>query len=414
VLPWPGWIVVAESSLGERVAFLRRRRGLSQVELASRLGRSESWVSQVERGVRLVDRLSVLERLAEQLGVTVGELRSEDATAVDRAQSSAGSGFVDAIRGVLSGPPSGAVVFSGRTAVGPLDLASLAGRVDAAWELTHASQSEEVCRRLSELLPMLEQGARSASAKEAASWFEVLAWAYQAASAVLSVLGDADACWVAADRAMTAAEHAGSSLLVVSGAHRLVLSFLRTGHVAQARLVASRTLQLLAPESEQGPAPLQSLWGALHLALAVVAGRDNDREAAARHLRQADEAADKVGEGRNDFHTEFGPANVAIHRVAVAIELGDAGAALDAAARVDVSHLSAERQARFLIDVARAHVQRRLTVEALRALGDAERLAPEYLREHRVARDLVRDLVARATDENEELRELAQRMNVLP
>jgi hypothetical protein len=55
-----------------------------------------------------------------------------------------------------------------------------------------------------------------------------------------------------------------------------------------------------------------------------------------------------VGEGRNDFHTEFGPANVGVHSVAVAIELGDAGEALDAASRVDVSQLSEERQARFL------------------------------------------------------------------
>ena len=32
---------------GERVAFYRRRRGLSQAKLAGLIGRSESWVSQV-------------------------------------------------------------------------------------------------------------------------------------------------------------------------------------------------------------------------------------------------------------------------------------------------------------------------------------------------------------------------------
>lgn len=406
-------LVAADSSLGERVAFLRRRRGLSQVELASRLGRSESWVSQVERGVRAVDRLSVLERMADELGVAVGELRS--GVAVEDERSPPVSGFLDDVRAVLSGPPSGATVFTGEPAAGFVgDLGSLAGQVDAVWDMTHASQSADACRRLSELLPVLEEGARHASGKEAARWFEALAWAYQAASAVLSVLGDADASWVAADRAMMAGERARSSLLVISGAHRLVLSFLRTGRVAQARLVARRTLEMLAPESASGSSALLSLWGALHLALAVVAARDNDREAARKHLRLAAEAADKVGDGRNDFHTEFGPANVEVHRVAVAIELGDAGEALDAASRVDVSQLSAERQARFLIDVARAHAQRRRTVEALRALSDAERLAPEFLQEHRVARGLVRDLVERAGDRNDELQALAQRMDVVP
>jgi transcriptional regulator with XRE-family HTH domain len=43
---------------GERIAFHRKRLGLSQAELATRIGRSVSWVSQVERGVRAVDRRS--------------------------------------------------------------------------------------------------------------------------------------------------------------------------------------------------------------------------------------------------------------------------------------------------------------------------------------------------------------------
>lgn len=67
----------AAAPLGERVARQRRRLGLSQVELGARLGRSESWVSQVERGVRSVDRLSVLTKLAEALGVPVAKLTGE-------------------------------------------------------------------------------------------------------------------------------------------------------------------------------------------------------------------------------------------------------------------------------------------------------------------------------------------------
>lgn len=68
-----------ETPLGERVAHLRRRLGLSQVELAAQLGRSESWLSQVERGVRSVDRLSVLTKLAQALDVPVADLAELDA-----------------------------------------------------------------------------------------------------------------------------------------------------------------------------------------------------------------------------------------------------------------------------------------------------------------------------------------------
>jgi DNA-binding XRE family transcriptional regulator len=40
---------------GQRIARARRRRGLSQAVLAGLVGRSESWLSQVERGQRGVD-----------------------------------------------------------------------------------------------------------------------------------------------------------------------------------------------------------------------------------------------------------------------------------------------------------------------------------------------------------------------
>src|SRR5258708_34516147 len=64
--------------VGERIAYHRKRLGLSQVEFAGLVSRSESWVSQVERGVRPVDRMSVLQKVADVLSVPVAELRGED------------------------------------------------------------------------------------------------------------------------------------------------------------------------------------------------------------------------------------------------------------------------------------------------------------------------------------------------
>ncbi|MFG2110866.1 helix-turn-helix domain-containing protein [Micromonospora chersina] len=61
-------------SIGERIAAYRRRRGLSQAALAGLIGRSESWLSQVERSARSVDRLSVLLDIAKVLHVEVEAL----------------------------------------------------------------------------------------------------------------------------------------------------------------------------------------------------------------------------------------------------------------------------------------------------------------------------------------------------
>jgi transcriptional regulator with XRE-family HTH domain len=59
---------------GQRIARARRRRGLSQAVLAGLVGRSEPWLSQVERGKRGVDSHSVLVRLAKILRVDIEEL----------------------------------------------------------------------------------------------------------------------------------------------------------------------------------------------------------------------------------------------------------------------------------------------------------------------------------------------------
>ena len=63
------------STLGERIAALRRERGFKQDELAERLGVSPQAVSKWENDVSCPD-IMILPELAECLGVTVDELLS--------------------------------------------------------------------------------------------------------------------------------------------------------------------------------------------------------------------------------------------------------------------------------------------------------------------------------------------------
>jgi hypothetical protein len=120
--------------------------------------------------------------------------------------------------------------------------------------------------------------------------------------------------------------------------------------------------------------------------------------------------AGRLGEGHNEYNTEFGPANVRLYEIAVAVELGDAGRALRAATAVEARGLSAERRARMLIDVARAHAQRRQVGEAVTALLQAEEITPEQVRGHALVRQLVSDLLTMQDSASTELRDLAKRL----
>lgn len=64
-------------TIGERVAFYRQRRGLTQTVLAGLVGRTEDWLRKVEHNVLPLDRLSVLRQLAYALDVSLGDLIGE-------------------------------------------------------------------------------------------------------------------------------------------------------------------------------------------------------------------------------------------------------------------------------------------------------------------------------------------------
>jgi hypothetical protein len=143
-------------------------------------------------------------------------------------------------------------------------------------------------------------------------------------------------------------------------------------------------------------------------AVASATAEGLDRQSA---TDQARDIAAQLGGDRNDFGTEFGPTNTALH--AVAVELGDAGHVLGLAHDIDPDQLSAERQARYSIDLAQAHVMRRQIGESLRYLQIAEKLTPEQARTHRVACAVARDLLQLSGPRvRPELRELTERFGV--
>lgn len=402
---------VASGTLGERVAELRRRRGLSQKDLATEVGRSESWVSQVERDVLPVERVSVLQLLADALGVSVRDLRPEAAADGSTVTGDAPD-ELEALRLAMTGHPALSTLL-GTVEARTRNLHELQADVEEVWRLVHASQYEALAGLLVPLLADLEGSVRTARGQRRTEVAQLLTTAYQAAAATFARQAEADASWLAADRATRWAEDAGDSLGAVAGGFRMGHAFITLRRLDQAEHVATQAITALAPlATAPDCAPeVLSLYGAMHLLLAVVHAREGDRSGTRRAIDAARAIARKIGTDRNDYNTEFGPTNVELHALSTAVDLGDAGEAVDLATRIDASGLSPERQTRLLIDLARAHVQRRHIGEAVSALLEAERLTPEQIQSHQLVRQAVHDLLnlagRRATPE---LLDLARRI----
>ncbi|WP_405460049.1 hypothetical protein OG786_22205 [Streptomyces sp. NBC_00101] len=112
---------------------------------------------------------------------------------------------------------------------------------------------------------------------------------------------------------------------------------------------------------------------------------------------------------------EFGPTDVEIHAVSIAVELGDVGEAIEVGSGLDTSTLSLERRARLKMDLGRAFAQRCQVGDSLGALLDAEGLSPDLIHTHVAARDAIQDLllVAGRTAPSE-LKGLADRADERP
>ena len=173
-----------QKALGRKIAAERRRRGLSQPELARMVDRSVAWVSQVERGVRKVDRMSVLEALAVALDVPLAELAAEAPVVAAVTEETPGA---SGLRLVLSGAYALRAMLDGRRSPA---VSTLRGKSRKAWELTHAGRYTELAELLRGLVPDLETAARAMAEDQRAEVFELMAATYQACSAALAKLGE--------------------------------------------------------------------------------------------------------------------------------------------------------------------------------------------------------------------------------
>lgn len=103
-------------------------------------------------------------------------------------------------------------------------------------------------------------------------------------------------------------------------------TFLRLQRFAQAERAAIQALTTLASTAESPSAAPEvlSLYGALHLAAALLRARGSKPRRGQEAPRRSRARRRPTGTDRDDFGTEFGSTNVLLHRISIAADLGDA------------------------------------------------------------------------------------------
>jgi hypothetical protein len=165
------------------------------------------------------------------------------------------------------------------------------------------------------------------------------------------------------------------------------------GHHGAATTTASTFAQRLDRDIDTHTPDSLSVYGSLLLRGAVAAGQHNNRSTAATLLDEAQAAGERLGGDFNHRWTAFGPTNVQLHRVNIAMLLGDAGAAIHEARTIDLDRVPlTERKASLLIDTSRALTQWGKHEKAYEVLRAAHQLAPEEISARPAVHRMLREL----------------------
>lgn len=297
-------------------------------------------------------------------------------------------------------------------------LGSLASLRRAAANVMQASLSSDyaqLAHSLPYLIGQIELANFQACDADRLHMQRLLSDVYAVAGWTLIKADSPVAAWIAAQCAIQYAEHADDVLRGAAAMRCLAEVHMRARSFREAGRTAFLAATCLDTAQVQERATVQCLRGAALLSAAAASARRGDRREAHTALKAAAVCATELNEERFDLGTVFGPTNVAIHQVAVAVELGNPTEAMKHIPTVNLNRMPSlltERRARFLIDVARSYRQLRDDTAALDALLQAEAIAPDELRNHRLTHQVLRDLLSRER-RSSGMRALANRCKLL-
>lgn len=302
--------------VGRRVRAVRKLAGLTQEGLAHRAHVSLGLVRSVEQG-RVPASPSFVSAAARALDVGPAELMAQPAEVETPADHR-----VRAVIAPLRRELAAYRVPPGEEPTAP-DLDALADAVERLSALRHAADLTALGRALPAVLSDLRRALHVLTGAARERTFGLLAKAYYAADQVVSKLGYVDLAALTVDRYEWAAEQSGDELAVLIGDYRRAGELIGCADWDGAQRLLQRSRDDIERRAARDGDPAAvAVWGNLHLKSGLAAARAGDRDRADDHLSEAADAAERIGDGRDDYRLAFGPTNVDIWRVGLAVETG--------------------------------------------------------------------------------------------
>ncbi len=394
----------SSTSLGRRLANLRRRRDLHQQQLADIADVSVDTIRKLEQGQRHSARLDTVNRLAEALDVPLAELLGVPSGLAPEQQTD-----VIELR---------AVIYDQVPDVNePPTTADLRSTITELWGIYWAGRYTA----LAQVLPHKLTGARAVvraagTPAEILAANAVLAEFLQLAASLAAHLTYEDLSQVALLQATAAAEMADDPLLRAAQQSTSAWVLSRQGLWPQAERLAAAAAADIEPVLSRATPEQIAVWGEL-LHFGTIALARDKRVVEARELLGLVQAAGAAIGGRRPAYTcvlQFGPTFAGTSAVGTAVAVDQPREALRLAEQVDhIEMLPPSIHARFLLNVAYAQTVEWRSQEALDTLRRVEALTPELMQHHGLARTIVEELLPRRrTQRLPGLVKLAERLGV--
>jgi transcriptional regulator with XRE-family HTH domain len=375
----------------------RRRTlaGWTQDKLARQAAVSVSLVRAVEQG-RSPASPAFVSACSRALGVGVAELLEQPYQRTNKAEHEVHAAI----------PPIRRELTAYR--MEPLEdlhsrsLDEIARDVAKASKLRHLVNLLELGAGLPGLLTELRVAVYTLTGSERERAFGLLAEAYAAAGQVVYKLVYIDLASLTVERYEWAAAQSGDELSVLAGDYQRAGELIGTADWSSALQFLEKSRSRIESEIGQKNAPLLSIWGSLHLKSGLAAARAGKKDLADSHLAEARETACLIGMDRDDYRLCFGPTNVNIWSVGLAVEMMDGTEAVKRAEKFRIPPTAQkERAGHHFIDLARGYLIHGDRKAAFASLRQAKTIAPTQTRYHPMVHETIRVLAreeARSTE----------------